>query len=1585
MHQQPHIPSVVATVQTATSTTQTTSVSATNSLVQPSLISDQTHQSVQPLPQQGQSLAEGSNQSDYDPDLQDDDYTYTYFSDRRHETLPVVRSTRLQHKTDATALAAVQAQEWRLRDRLKTVSVSLVLCLNIGVDPPDIVKPNPCARMECWIDPFSLPTQKALEAIGRNLQQQYEVWQPRARYRLSLDPSIEETKKLCCSLRRNAKDERILFHYNGHGVPKPTPGGEIWVFNKNYTQYIPVSVYDIQTWLGSPCIFVYDCSNAGNILVAFDKFATQRDWEMMRDAKSAEAANGSAVSGTNATAENGSSGIASTETPSLTPPSPPYTPLKECIQLAACQPHEILPTSPDLPADLFTCCLTTPIEIALRWFVLHNDLGSKITSNMILKIPGKLADRRTPLGELNWIFTAITDTIAWNVLSPAMFQKLFRQDLMVAALFRNFLLADRIMRFYKCHPMSSPVLPETYRHPIWDAWDLAADQCLRQLPALLESEAAPAESTDPKSTSTTPVKKTEYKYSTFFAEQLSAFEVWLRKGPISRKPPQQLPIVLQVLLSQVHRLRALMLLSKFLDLGQWAVNLALSVGIFPYVLRLLQSPAGELKPVLVFIWAKILAVDPSCQNDLIKDNGYTYFINILSADNTNMPQISNLSEHRAMCAFILSVFCHNYRFGQQACLKTDLLQALVPHLEDKDPLLRQWACVCLSELWKGYTDAKWVAIGRKLPDMLAHMLNDQVTEVRAAAMAAVGTLFGDLEKTQPVLLIERKMAMFILKCHLDASALVRLELVVALSRFTQQYTTHFVRVAQDLLEFEKKRSAATLDERKLSGYRGPSIAPQKDAENTESGKFNLKDTLLKAGNHSSVYTIVWKALLNLSVDPAKNIAQLASQVVDKIHYQLFMTSSSDPRVLQSLLPSVSSNFSVGDSIGGAGNGLINLTGSNLSSVGLGAMSVSNAMFASNVVDSNSLTLPPPAMHGPLQPSHREFALQARQPPTPPPSIASPASSANIKSTTLGTSFSNGSGTLVQNELHSRLLQGNQLGSVNRPRPSSIAGMLPSGSTPSLQSHYNQQQLTHQNSQAIKRSTSFVTSLRNLAGLMVGSYGAQSETTPPQSTNGVSTLMRGALNQSGNVQHVGSPSLHAPSVYPTRRDPLLVGRSQRPTTSVPSFIRQSTEASHHQVSEPPGPNFTESLLAAQLQNWMLELEDMGTNPDAITVQSTFYEWSCAYFSEPQMRVPDVDDPGSVKFIERQWRRERNLKVIRETDVLYTYSSTGKFEEHIGNVQTDRPAHLSMFHSYEPLVVTADEQVISVYDWQTSTKVNTFSNDNPKGSRITSMQFINEEDVALLLAGSDDGLIRLYRKFDQPEVELVSAWRGLSDILPGSRGSGLHCKWQQSNGYLFVGGDSRVIKVWDAEEELCVQEMPTRSVSQVTGVSVDPSGIMLLVGFIDGSVKLYDRRLPPTECMIANFSESQSRVLQVAYVGYQHQEFLMGTANGDVMLWDIRQRARTLKIDAGITDVEINGFSIHEHGLLVGCGSNTQNIRVLNLMGETVGAIRYNEGFLQRQASPIHSLAFHPRRLVLAVNTATSVSFFKSNAQNFVSSF
>jgi len=67
-------------------------------------------------------------------------------------------------------------------------------------------------------------------------------------------------------------------------------------------------------------------------------------------------------------------------------------------------------------------------QVALRWFCSRSLLRAEgLTKELIDRIPGKQTDRKTPLGELNWVFTAITDTIAWNMLPRALFQRLFRQ------------------------------------------------------------------------------------------------------------------------------------------------------------------------------------------------------------------------------------------------------------------------------------------------------------------------------------------------------------------------------------------------------------------------------------------------------------------------------------------------------------------------------------------------------------------------------------------------------------------------------------------------------------------------------------------------------------------------------------------------------------------------------------------------------------------------------------------------------------------------------------------------------------------------------------------------------------------------------------------------------------------------------------------------------------------------------------------------------------------------------------------------------------------------------------------------------
>jgi len=310
------------------------------------------------------------------------------------ERCPLSLQTK-RHKERIQAMK-YERQTWRIRERMKTASVALVLCLNIGVDPPDVVKIQPCSRLECWIDPSSVSPPKAMELIGSNLQMQYERWQPRARYKKCHDPTVEDVKKLCTSLRRNAKGERILFHYNGHGVPKPTANGEIWVFNKTFTQYIPLSIFELITWMSAPSIYVYDCSNAGIIINSFQPYAEQHEHELKKALAAALQRGGVQQ------LVCGSGGAANVAANQVQLPNQMVS-YKNCIHLAACAANEILPMNAQLPADLFTSCLTTPINIALKWYAMQEKLGMvpRIQSELIDKIPGEVTPSVNPSPLLN--------------------------------------------------------------------------------------------------------------------------------------------------------------------------------------------------------------------------------------------------------------------------------------------------------------------------------------------------------------------------------------------------------------------------------------------------------------------------------------------------------------------------------------------------------------------------------------------------------------------------------------------------------------------------------------------------------------------------------------------------------------------------------------------------------------------------------------------------------------------------------------------------------------------------------------------------------------------------------------------------------------------------------------------------------------------------------------------------------------------------------------------------------------------------------------------------------------------------------
>ena len=152
--------------------------------------------------------------------------------------------------------------------KLTTAQAALVLCLNIGMDPPDVVKTYPCAVLECWVDPHAMSSDIALEAIGANLRLQFQRLSLKIPYECSLDPSFENLRAFCRTLRQQAKDDAVAFYYNGHGVLETnTKRQTLWCFNHDYTQYIPVSLNEIQSWLSTPGVYTMGLLPAAGYLL----------------------------------------------------------------------------------------------------------------------------------------------------------------------------------------------------------------------------------------------------------------------------------------------------------------------------------------------------------------------------------------------------------------------------------------------------------------------------------------------------------------------------------------------------------------------------------------------------------------------------------------------------------------------------------------------------------------------------------------------------------------------------------------------------------------------------------------------------------------------------------------------------------------------------------------------------------------------------------------------------------------------------------------------------------------------------------------------------------------------------------------------------------------------------------------------------------------------------------------------------------------------------------------------------------------------------------------------------------------------
>ena len=1525
--------------------------------------------------------------------------------------------------------------KWRMKDRMKTMSVALILCLNIGVDPPDVLKISPCARMQCWINPLSMQPQKALDAIGKALQAQYERWQPRAKYKLQLDPTVEDVKKLCVSCRRNAKNERVLLHYNGHGVPRPTVNGEVWVFNKSYTQYIPLSIYDLQAWTGNPAIYVFDCSGAGLVVNSFLQLAEHGGGSDGAGSNGTVPGTGAAAAALNA-ASAAARRAAGEDT--LGGAMPLGSGMNEVILLAACGAEELLPQSAELPADLFSACLTTPIKIALQWFCSRSILkGHGINPDIIDKIPGQQNNRKTPLGELNWIFTAITDTIAWNVLPRPLFQRLFRQDLLVASLFRNFLLADRIMRANNCTPISCPALPPTYQHPMWHAWDMAVETCLLQMPALISGDSA-----------------VEFTPSPFFTEQLTAFEVWLEHGSEQKPPPEQLPIVLQVLLSQSHRLRALVLLGRFLDMGPWAVDLALSVGIFPYVLKLLQTTAPDLRQILVFIWTKILALDRSCQQDLVKDNSHVYFIRFLDS-----PQVP--SEERAMAAFVLAAIADDHPKGQAVCASSGLLHICLNHLPAAaspggSPLFVRWLCLCMGKLWENYPELQAEAFAARAAESVASLLAHPTPDVRAAAVSALGALVrvpdaefrdaaadrdgddhharGDLPgfDSQERFAAERAVAMAIVPAVSDASPLVRAEAAAALGRVARAHAVFFQSAASWARRHAREGPPPSRSQ-SFGGAghlrRGSSVGQTTLEEVTE--------TLADEGRG--------RAAENHDENRDENAAASGSSE-DAAARGSGSASYEEQRRAPPVFP--------------AGGFSSDTTSPRPAPVRVGGeegKGKSPESAASSLAEPHSPTSADAAMvDGGLYWNLTERLIELARDPC--PSVCVGAQKA-----------------LLAAELDpTHPLLKPVLGAAAAAAAGGAGGLSRGGSgdlardaddaTRAMREDLSMESPLGR--RGMRASPSWHQKLSRAASRLLGS-----PKSPAGDSGSGSAFGRSPGNASGSADDRANGSSSTGNLERVMRRSASALRLMSPLSKSSAMKRTATaQVPLRQMSSPRGDHASFPPAFAADGGSSPRRDGSGSRGDGadadspagesaaaalrrVLPASRVYARSCEHFSRSLLEPPqgaqgyeggyDDDDElygfGGMPPLHR--RLDPNKRLARRRVVEENTRRSGragkeqlKLTEHVASLDIEHggvPTCVLM-HPLTPTAAIADDRGnLRVWDYQTGRIINRFNAGMP-GKTVASLSLVNDLDDSLLLAGGADGSVRVWRDYGcGGEQRLVMGLRALplpaalgvsapgtsiadaaehhsalaapasspvgsassvtstsmegrlsARVSVSSRPSQTHRPktrgvviWQQQSGCLYAAGDTHpapLLRVWDMTRELCLESLQTQS----PGTCLTAEGALLMAGAADGAVLSYDLRTPAR--LLSVVQTHQSPVVSILLQpGNTSNLVVTGSVNGEMKFCDLRNAAKpfyTAEVQkpAAGSKATLSALVAHDHAGIIASGSSERAVKLWDLEGNNVASIRYYNSFLGSRIGAVRSLAFHPNSLLLATGCTDAIA-------------
>ncbi|KAJ2393613.1 Target of rapamycin complex 1 subunit kog1 [Coemansia sp. RSA 2603] len=1055
----------------------------------------------------------------------------------------------------------------------------------------------------------------------------------------------------------------------------------------------------------------------------------------------------------------------------------------------------------------------------------------------------------------------------------------------------------------------------------------------------------------------------EYISSTYFSNQLYAFEVWLQhaatavsqflagrgadqmprslstQAPPGLAAPNELPAVLQVLLSQQYRVRALILLYRFMNLGPWAVDLAMAVGIYPYMSKLLASTTAEFREVLILVWARLSAVDMRLHPELLKCDQFEYFVTYL-ASNVHM-QYEPVSDKGRLCdtvcaasAFTLAMLCRGTRDAQKACFDGRVLDYFLLYLRrpdngtDERACLRTWILLCLAELWKDHSDAKWMAMTYKLcvitsrrhaqaqeqpaaehvpepsfaeqiaasasdasvedrdaQDLLVQMAFHRAPTVRAAAIYAAGTLLhglAGLGSDPAVLFIVRKteaqLLPLLMQAALDGSPMVRREVA--------QTIAHAV-FASYMPQAVEAVARVVAEELRSGGGQQPHTQASDDGADVS------LDLLTK----------LYKTLLRLSVDPHPDVALVAREACDVLmqcyaHSRAFFDAEAQlDQALHRL---------------------------EISRAAKGQQPILGFLRTAGSVGDALLGFPPS-------------------------SGGSPSASSSV----LGDdALPSGRATGVQHTQAQRRLSAH-VGHRGAPGAHKLNG----------------------------------------SGLAQGSVPSH----------------RYTMHASQQHQHQHQQHIHVPS------------RSH----GQPAASESVSAASMRALDAAPGDRFgsmsdADERLARVEAAW---LEWGRGELQAGVCESTLVDWAGAHFTEFDISLFASVSGTLQSSAELVESRERNRRVDRmEASARAMSSAAGTMKwadaTTVGTVAA--PASAALLHPLEPHAIIATRRgTVAVFDWEMHAQVAQYSiapvHDNTAApapaADACALHLINPLGQAKLLVGTADGMVRVFASHAPdfappppghapvfPRPRLLTAFAALPWAAPpppmaaglapttlasssarlrshlqqnpladgpslapsAVAGCQLVTAWNQRSGVLFAGGNDKEIRVWDVASELCVEEISVSSMGGITCVSHDGvSGNLFAVGNVDGVVRVVDRRLDARSGVVANWREHSPHAIRNVAMRPGQIEVVSASAAGDVKYWDLRHRSATFTLVDTHTNRRLEHMLAHESAPVTLTASDA-TVKLWNQRGTNIGVVTASKHVYGSAASYMKSLAGYGAR-------------------------